>query len=59
MRFVLLALRRPVTVVIALIAVALSAVLALQRMPMDIFPQIDIPVVSVIWQYTGLNTPEM
>ena len=28
-------------------------------MPEDIFPEIDIPVVSVIWQYTGLSTPEM
>ena len=28
-------------------------------MPTDIFPDIDIPVVTVIWQYTGLSTPEM
>ena len=28
-------------------------------MPKDIFPEINIPVVSVIWQYTGLSTPEM
>src|SRR6476660_7348301 len=28
-------------------------------MPKDIFPEIDIPVVTVIWQYTGLSTPEM
>jgi hypothetical protein len=28
-------------------------------MPTDIFPEIDIPVVSVIWQYSGLNTTEM
>jgi multidrug efflux pump subunit AcrB len=32
---------------------------AILVMPMDIFPVIDIPVVSVIWQYTGLSTPEM
>jgi multidrug efflux pump subunit AcrB len=32
---------------------------AILVMPMDIFPVIDIPVVSVIWQYTGLTTPEM
>src|ERR1700746_3465853 len=32
---------------------------AIMVMPTDIFPQIDIPVVSVIWQYTGLSTPEM
>ena len=28
-------------------------------MPEDIFPEINIPVVSVIWQYTGLSVPEM
>ena len=28
-------------------------------MPIDIFPEINIPVVTVIWQYTGLSTPEM
>ena len=28
-------------------------------MPTDIFPEINIPVVTVIWQYTGLSTPEM
>ena len=32
---------------------------AILVMPIDIFPQINIPVVSVIWQYTGLSTPEM
>src|SRR5258708_9836244 len=32
---------------------------ALAVTPTDIFPQIDIPVVSVIWQYTGLSAPEM
>jgi hypothetical protein len=34
-------------------------VTAAVEMPTDIFPEIDIPVVSVIWQYTGLNTTEM
>jgi multidrug efflux pump subunit AcrB len=34
-------------------------VTAIRAMPTDIFPQIDIPVVTVIWQYTGLSTPEM
>jgi multidrug efflux pump subunit AcrB len=32
---------------------------AITAMPTDIFPEIDIPVVTVIWQYTGLSTPEM
>jgi multidrug efflux pump subunit AcrB len=34
-------------------------VTALRTMPVDIFPEINIPVVSVIWQYTGLSTSEM
>src|SRR5499425_3016893 len=59
MRFVLLALRRPVTVVIALIAVALSAVLALQRMPMDIFPQVGDPVIYVSQPYGGMDPQQM
>jgi multidrug efflux pump subunit AcrB len=33
--------------------------LAIVVMPVDIFPEINIPVVTVIWQYTGLSTPEM
>ncbi len=32
---------------------------AIMIMPEDIFPKINIPVVSVIWQYTGLSVPEM
>src|SRR5436853_11954 len=32
---------------------------AFRSMPADIFPEIDIPVVTVIWQETGLSTPEM
>jgi hypothetical protein len=32
---------------------------AIAVMPVDIFPEINIPVVTVIWQYTGLSTPEM
>src|SRR5919201_4903023 len=59
MQFVLLALRRPVTVVIALIAVALSAVLALQRMPMDIFPQVGEPVIYVSQPYGGMDPQQM
>jgi multidrug efflux pump subunit AcrB len=34
-------------------------ILAILVMPVDIFPEINIPVVTVIWQYTGLSTPEM
>src|SRR5262252_695083 len=59
MRFVFLALRRPLTVVIALIAVALCAVLALERMPMDIFPQVGDPVIYVSQPYGGMDPQQM
>jgi hypothetical protein len=47
MRQVLAALSRPITVAIALLAIALCAVLALQRMPVDIFPQRRDPAIYV------------
>src|SRR5213079_1971166 len=59
MRFVLLALSRPLTVVIALIAVALGSILALQRMPVDIFPQVGDPVIYVSQPYGGMDPQQM
>src|SRR5436309_8672877 len=59
MRFVLLALSRPLTVVIALITVALASVLALQRMPVDIFPQVGDPVIYVSQPYGGMSPQQM
>src|SRR6059036_2699965 len=59
MRFVLLALSRPVTVVIALVAVALASALALQRMPVDIFPQVGDPVIYVAQPYGGMDPQQM
>jgi len=54
-----LALRRPYTfVVMAILMVVLGAV-AIASMPTDIFPHIDIPVVSVVWSYTGMSPQEM
>ena len=59
MRFVLLALSRPLTVVIALIALALCSVLALQRMPVDIFPQVGDPIIYVAQPYGGMDPQQM
>jgi multidrug efflux pump subunit AcrB len=54
-----LALRRPYTfVVVALLTVILGGI-AIVSMPSDIFPDIDIPVVSVIWSYSGVSPEEM
>ena len=59
MRLVLAALSRPITVVIALIAVALFAVLAVQRMPVDIFPQVGDPAIYVAQPYGGMDPAQM
>ncbi len=59
MWIVKLALRRPYTFVVAAILVMVLGVIAVQRMPTDILPEIDIPVVSAIWQYRGLSPEEM
>src|SRR5467141_3658675 len=59
MWIVKVALQRPYTfVVLAVLILLLSPVLIL-RTPTDIFPNIDIPVISVAWQFTGLNPEEM
>jgi len=59
MWIVRVALQRPYTfVVLAVLILLLSPVLIL-RTPTDIFPNIDIPVISVAWQFTGLNPEEM
>ncbi|HUK40752.1 MAG TPA: efflux RND transporter permease subunit, partial [Candidatus Acidoferrales bacterium] len=59
MWIVKLALRRPYTfVVMALLIVALGIV-TIVRMPTDIFPNVDIPVVTVIWSFTGISPDDM
>src|SRR5215472_9397963 len=59
MWIVQLALRRPYTFVIMSLLILILGVLAIFRMPTDIFPEIDIPVVSVIWSYSGVSPEEM
>jgi len=59
MWIVQLALRRPYTFVIMSLLIVILGVLAVLRMPTDIFPEIDIPVVSVIWSYSGVSPEEM
>ncbi len=59
MRAVLAALSRPLTVVVALVAVALFAVLAIQRMPVDIFPQVGDPAIYVAQPYSGMDPAQM
>jgi multidrug efflux pump subunit AcrB len=52
-------LRRPYTIVATLILVCLMGIGAGLRMPVDIFPEIDIPVVSVVWTYQGMSAPDI
>jgi multidrug efflux pump subunit AcrB len=59
MWIVRLALRRPYTFVVMALLIAILGGVAIVTMPVDIFPYIDIPVVSVVWQYSGLSPEEM
>ncbi len=59
MWIVRLALRRPYTFVVMAILIAILGGTAIATMPVDIFPYIDIPIVSVLWQYAGLSPEEM
>jgi len=59
MWIVRLALKQPHTVIVLAILIFLLGSLAIVRTPTDIFPNIDIPVVSIIWSYNGLEPPDM
>src|ERR1051326_8613524 len=59
MWIVQLALRRPYTFVVAALLLLIVGPIAILRTPKDIFPNIDIPVLTVIWNYTGLSAQEM
>ena len=53
------ALKRPYTVVAMLILITLMGIGAASRMPIDIFPEIDIPVVAVVWTYNGMSAKDI
>jgi multidrug efflux pump subunit AcrB len=59
MWIVKLALRRPYTFVVLALLIAVLGVSSIATMPVDIFPAINIPVVNVIWSYSGLSPTEM
>jgi multidrug efflux pump subunit AcrB len=54
-----IALRRPYTFVVLALLILIGGPLAALRTPVDIFPDIRIPVIAVIWQYTGLQPDQM
>src|SRR5665213_3647671 len=59
MWIVRVALKRPYTFVVLALLILMVGPLAIARTPTDIFPNIDIPVVTVVWNYGGLSAEEM
>ncbi len=59
MWIVRLALRRPYTFIVMALLIAIGGVLTIARTPVDIFPEINIPVISIIWQFSGLSPNEV
>lgn len=59
MWIVRLALHRPYTIIAVVLLVAIAGIAAVGTMPVDIFPYIDIPIVSVVWSYNGISADEM
>jgi len=59
MWIVRLALRRPYTFAVFALLILIVGVYSIMSMPTDIFPNIDIPVVTVVWNYSGLSAQEM
>src|SRR6266851_6959078 len=59
MWLILAALRRPITIVVAVAGIALLSILAFVRMPIDIFPKLDLPLIVVAQPYGGLDPGQM
>ena len=59
MWIVRLALRRPYTFVVLSLLLLILGPLVIYRTPTDIFPNINIPVISIIWNYSGLSADQM
>src|SRR5271165_3974928 len=59
MKLVMFVLRRPYAVAASLMLICILGVGAALRMPIDIFPAIDIPVVSVVWTYSGMSAEDI
>src|SRR5262245_53869161 len=59
MWLVRIALKRPYTFIVMSMLIVVVGAMSILRMPSDIFPEVDIPVISVIWNYGGLQPEEM
>ena len=56
---IVFAMRRPITVMVAMVAILFSAMLALQRMSIDIFPELETPLIYVVQPYGGMDPAQM
>ncbi len=59
MWIVRLALRRPYTFVVGALLVIIFGIVAIRRTPADVFPEINIPVINVVWVYAGMSPKDM
>jgi multidrug efflux pump subunit AcrB len=59
MWLVLTAMRRPITILVAVVAVALASVMAIRQMKVDIFPQLGAPAIYVAQPYGGMDPSQM
>lgn len=59
MWLILAAMRRPITILVAMVAIALASLLALKRMPIDIFPELGLPAIYVAQPYSGMDSSQM
>ncbi|MBV9770626.1 MAG: efflux RND transporter permease subunit, partial [Bryobacterales bacterium] len=59
MWIVKIALTRPYTFIVLALLILLISPLVIMRTPVDIFPNVDIPVVAALWNYSGLSAEEM
>src|SRR6266851_4902390 len=59
MNFVSAAMRRPITVLVAIIAVVMGAALAIRQMPRDILPSLGVPTIYVAQPYGGMDPAQM
>jgi multidrug efflux pump subunit AcrB len=59
MWIVRLALKRPYTFVVASLLISILGIFSIESMPTDIFPSIDIPIVTIVWSFNGLSAEQM
>ena len=59
MWIVRLALRRTYTFVVLAVLIAVLGAVSINRMATDVLPEADVPVVSIVWQYTGMPADEV